>query len=367
MGSAAATVTATLYDVFVIGARDPNPVAQMHLASALATHFQAPVAQVAQGIADRNLRAGQALDQAQAQALVQRLAVFGALAELRPAVLARSNASTTASGFTAPPPTGDTMVSSPPSMTRPGPQLGRVQMRDPFNSPTETGPMPLPHQISTGTLRLPHAHGRDPFAPPDDPGSAGSGRIELGRAESSSDDLVQRPSRSLPGASGMSLGRMVADSTESGVELGEDAAKLHSVRCPMHGLYYDKRRASGCRKCMAPAAEAVRSTEAARRPKSLLSLRDDPVRRAFMGLALAVLVGFLPAAYHALKMGAGEVRMLRDEQEQLSKRVGTEEVLRRFDEVEDKVAQARSRAMRNTFVIWVLVSGGTLVGWYRLT
>jgi hypothetical protein len=353
-----------VYDVFVVGSRDPSPMGQMHLATALATHFQAPVAQVAQGIADRNLRTGQALDAPRAQALVQQLAGLGAIAELRPSLLARSPADTRVSG----PPTGMAPVGTPSGLG-PSPSSGArtigARGPDAFSVPTDTGPLPLPHQLPTATaMSVPSQ--RDPFAPPDDQ----TGRLDLGLPgpTTSSDDLLpKRPSRSVPGASALNLSRMSADSTESGVELGEDAAKLHTVRCPIHGLFYDKRKASGCRKCLAPAAEVARHVEAQQQPQRLLGLRDNPVRRGFLGLAVALGVGFIPAAYHALKLGTGEVIAVRSEQEQLSKRAGTEDVLKRYDELEEKIGEARTRAMRNTLLVWVAVSGGAMIAWYRIT
>ena len=86
-----------------------------------------------------------------------------------------------------------------------------------------------------------------------------------------------------------------------------------------------------------------------------------------MGLFLALFLGFAPAAYYALSPGAGEVERLRAEQAALSERAGTEDNLRRFDQLEDQVEVARSRAMRNTIVIWVAISGVVMAAFYKAT
>jgi hypothetical protein len=94
---------------------------------------------------------------------------------------------------------------------------------------------------------------------------------------------------------------------------------------------------------------------------------DNPVKRAFIGLAIALAMGFIPAAYHALGMGSRALGRLRAEQEIVSRRPATEEIARRFEEFDVTVAATKVSYMRNTGVIWVLVTSGALLGWYRLT
>lgn len=371
-----------LLDVFVVGSRDGTPVGQMHLAAALANHFRIPVAQVAQAISTRNLRAGQGLSEAQAHALAQQLQSFGAVTEFRPSIATRA-ATGIASNPVTPTPVTEAAVQRSPTLsgstavnTRTTGTHAAVNARG-----TDTGPLPLPHQITTGNLKLTGELkafgnpatpvGRDPFAPPEE--SAPKLELALGRSgvpgstQTQIEDLGSRPSRSLPGASGLTVARAPADSTESGLDIADDPNKLHNIRCPIHGLYYDKRKASGCRRCLEPAKQVAQAMRRETGEIRLLSMRDNPSKRAFVGLGIALAVGFIPAAYHALKMGPKDVRNLRAEQELLSRKVGTEETLRRFDDLERQVDDARGRAMRNTLIIWVAVAGVIGAGWYKIT
>jgi hypothetical protein len=144
-------------------------------------------------------------------------------------------------------------------------------------------------------------------------------------------------------------------------------ADAHRMRCPKHGLFFDNRKASGCAKCLEPGRKmGVAMAEKARGFK-LIEFEDSPVKRAFIGLAIALVMGFIPAAYHALGMGSREMRRLREEQEMVSRRAATEEIARRFEELDATVGVTKSRYMRNTGLLWVVISGGALVGWYRLT
>jgi hypothetical protein len=156
----------------------------------------------------------------------------------------------------------------------------------------------------------------------------------------------------------------------SGLQLaveGGAASAGAQARCPIHGLSYDRRRASACPRCQQAGGTAARRSDP--RPGQLRfgGFRDSPVRRAFVGLCLALFIGFVPAAFHALRPGAAEVKRLRAEQEELSGKIGTEETLRRFDEIEALVPDRRLRAMRNTLLLWVVVSGAAFAGWYRVT
>jgi hypothetical protein len=92
----------------------------------------------------------------------------------------------------------------------------------------------------------------------------------------------------------------------------------------------------------------------------------DPIRRAFTGLALALAIGFLPAAYYAFGISGTEVRQIRARQAELSGQPGTLTVLDEFDRLEGAIKQVRRRGFEHAAVLWVLVTaiaGGAL---YRL-
>ena len=78
-----------LFDVFVVGATDPSPAGETRLAAALSAKHGVPLATVAKAISAKNLRAGQSLEQAQAQALVRHLQSIGAVTVIRPVAAAR--------------------------------------------------------------------------------------------------------------------------------------------------------------------------------------------------------------------------------------------------------------------------------------
>jgi hypothetical protein len=151
----------------------------------------------------------------------------------------------------------------------------------------------------------------------------------------------------------------------------DDTGNPNLVRCLRHGLRYDKSKSSGCLKCLSGARRMAAQIEdhsgisQARAAPSFL--RASPARRATLGLGFALVLGLLPAVFHAFRLGPAEAKRLRIEQEELSRRAGTDEVYRRFDELEDAVAESRRRAMRNTGLVWLVVSAGALAGWYRLT
>lgn len=358
-------------------------MAQMHLSAALADRFQVPVTQVAQAVAGRNLRAGQGLDMARAQALAEQLAALGAMTEFRPSLAGRGPAQTgvartvTTNGSHGTSKTelsllGDASAGTPSQLHLPTlVAAGAARTAVGRQSAYDTGPLPLPHQLpSSSGLRIPTSLAdagpaglgptptptRDPFAPPDE---GVTGRLELAPARASEEP---RASQSVAGASGLTIARMGADTQPSGVPLGVDEGKSHLVRCAAHGLHYDQRTASGCRKCLAPAAARARSMVPAKR-----SLHEQPAKRAFVGLGLALGLGFVPALYNARVLGTHEVVALRAEQAGLSQKVGTEDTLRQFDDLEARVGEAQGRSMRNTLVLWVLVAGGAFAAFYRAT
>lgn len=393
-----------LYDVFVVGAKDPSPVAQMHLAAALAKHFQAPVADVSQAISSRNLRAGKSLDEAQARVLSQQLAGMGAETELRPSMAGGRARQPTLSGGK--PGTGEGTVPTLSTLTTmPGTD---VVGRDPFaahtavpqalptvaTGPHHSGPHTLGGHITgvatgghlpsirpggnpgtrAGTQAAPATRGaggaRDAFGAPEE----NLPRLELARptgttrAVAETSEVLPKARTSLPGTSGMDHMRLgAADSALSGVQAEGDQGKSHMQRCAKHGLYYDQRTSSGCRKCLEPAKQLARKIERNALGFKLMALRDNPAKRASWGLGLALALGFIPAAWHALTFGRPEISALRAEQAVLSQKVGTEETIRQYHELDKRVHESHSKHRRNTGLLWVVVAGGALAGWYRLT
>jgi hypothetical protein len=91
-----------------------------------------------------------------------------------------------------------------------------------------------------------------------------------------------------------------------------------------------------------------------------------PVKRAFTGLALALAIGLVPAAYYARGVCGGEVARIRARQAELSRRVGSAEVNREFDQLDLAIDGVRRRGMRNTALLWLLVTGIAGAGWYKL-
>jgi hypothetical protein len=401
-------VSDMLYDVFVVGAKDPSPVAQMHLAAALAKHFQAPVAEVSQAITSRNLRAGKSLDEAQARALSQQLAGLGAETELRPNMGGGRNRAPTQAPNNRDAPNSEVTLPTLPTLT--AMSGGDTVGRDPFAAHTAVpmspptmvagsgygpptmpgGPMSLGGHTtgvssaqSGAVPRLMSAAGqspatratsggRDAFGAPED----GLPRLELSRppapgsrAAAEAADALPKSRTSLPGSSGMDNMRMASsgESGVSGVELSGDQGKSFMQRCAKHGLYYDQRTSSSCRKCMEPAKQMARKIERNALGFKLMALRDSPSKRATWGLGLALALGFIPAAWHALAVGRPDVQSLRSEQAVLSQKVGTEEIIRQYHDLDVRVHDTHSKQRRNTGLIWVVVAGGALAGWYRLT
>jgi hypothetical protein len=180
----------------------------------------------------------------------------------------------------------------------------------------------------------------------------------------SSDDAL--PARPDPAAGSL---RDIGAQAASGVAVDEDPRNLDLVRCAQHGLYYDKTKASGCRKCMSLAREVAKGFESRNAPTSLkvANLRDQPAKRAFIGLAVAFVLGLLPATYFAFGPGAADARELRVRQEVLSRQPGTEDILHQFDELDVQVTRARERSLRNIALVWAATSMAAMAGWYKVT
>jgi hypothetical protein len=197
-----------------------------------------------------------------------------------------------------------------------------------------------------------------------------SGRGELGDPRSSGGAGASEghsAASSLPGASG--LNRKIGPSIDDApaISLEGEGVKTKMSRCSIHGLYFDQSVASGCRKCLEPAKQLARQMERNAIGFKLLALRDDPPKRAFLGLTIALLIGMVPALWHALAIGRSEVLDLRTRQEVLSTKVGTDAVRKEFHAIDAAVHEAHGKHRRNTAIVWVIVSGGALFGWYRLT
>jgi hypothetical protein len=381
------------FDVFVVGATDPSPAGVAALTTALAGPLGMPGALITKGLSERKLCAGKGLVQADAQALVRELKALGANTLIRPTspndAPTRLAAPPARPGAPPPrpaPPGPATQVSGPPTVNDPfapppsGPQelsLGSGPKSPIPGDSTFAGPMSSPDlalslNTGTGLPQPPPPVGHDPFAggpEVEDP------RLELDVAPPRPKAPVAepapppaRPSSSLPGASALNLNRMAASSSASGLSVDKAvAAEAYRVRCDKHGLLYDTRKASGCAKCMEKGRKLSAALEERNAPIRIADFTDSPAKRAFIGLAFALVVGFIPAAYHAFRMGAKDIHRLREEQELLSRKPATEEIVKRFHDLDVLVENQTSRSTRTTAILWMVVTGGTLVGWYRIT
>jgi hypothetical protein len=344
------------FDVYVVGAEasagDPAKVA-----AALASRLHLPAAVVTKGLTDRKMCAAQNLDTGTAQALVRELRGLGAMTMLRPS---------------SSPPAASAPVSTPvahsqtiglldmgASEQRPSQAIGLLSLdgggppRDPFAPPPSQNFM----------LALDSSAGVPPVNPP-----GLDLALDLGGPPPSRPAATRVTSGNLPGTSAMNATRLGASSSDSGLAVDSDvAANAHRVRCSTHGLFYDKQKASGCRKCLEPGRKMSAAMHEQARGFKLIEIEDNPVKRAFLGIAIALVVGFIPAAYHALRVGAGEMRRVRAEQEVLSRKPATLEIAAQFEELDVSVGTIKSRSMRNTGLLWMVVTGGALLGWYRVT
>jgi hypothetical protein len=411
-----------LFDVFVVGSTDPSAAGETRLAAALSAKHGVPLATVSKAISAKNLRAGQGLEQAQAQALVRHLQSIGAVTVIRSAGAHTQGHQTMTS-----------QVSNVP-MAQPLPMAPAMasQLKAPTPSPgsgwpgaavavgRNPSPVPSSRGAATGGFSIPsltptssgdhfapvapapmpastQMGGHDPFQPkrastpvlgvapqfrkaatPPPPGQthpSGSGldldvtpgpRLELARGDRGGSEEDLAVARSRPSGSAASLHELGLGAN-SGVAMDEDPKNLNLVRCVQHGLYYDKSKASGCRKCLSSAREVVNKMEAQAAGFHVGDFRRKPAKRAFLGMAFALVLGFLPAVYYCFGPGTTEVRKLRVEQELLSRQPGTEEIMRRFDELNGQVGEAHSQSTRNTSIVWVAVASVAMLGWYKIT
>lgn len=421
-------MAANLFDVFVVGSADPSAAGETRLAAALSAKHGVPLATIAKAISAKNLRAGQGLEQGQAQALVKQLQSIGAVTVIRPAAGPGQ-----ASSPRSPVPRAATVPGAPAAMGTPAPLTPLPAVRPGASPPARTPPpvrTPIPARVSGpawpaspapssfGMPALPDEPVASPFAPlspaapaltvdrpspggqpsqrarpsprvttpsiapvgkaktpsPAEEPVAASGlaldvsaspQLKLARADLGSTEelpaVAPRPS-TMP----TSLREMDAGGT-SGVVMDEDPRNLNLVRCVQHGLYYDKTKSSGCRKCLSAVRDYVTKVEHKDTGFRLVDLRGKPAKRAFLGLVFALVLGFLPAAYYCLGPGAVEARRLRVEQELLSRQTGTEANLRVFEDLDAQVGAAHNRTSRNTAIVWVAITGVAMLGWYRVT
>jgi hypothetical protein len=386
------TMPGNLFDVFVVGATDPSAAGETRLAAALSAKHGVPLATVAKAISAKNLRAGQGLEQPQAQALVRHLQSIGAVTVIRPAAGrapgALASPAPASRSLSPQPATARTAVPSSASgggwPGGPTPLPASEPAADPFShlpapplSVSATAGDPFQPRTVVPAV-APAPRGRQPGPPPAAapaqpsgaglPGEAAPGpKLELARADRvAASDEDMSPARSRAAGSAGSLREMGMAGT-SGVAMDEDPKNLNLVRCVQHGLYYDKTKASGCRKCLSPAREVAIKMAADAAVLRVGNLRDKPAKRAFIGLLFSLVLGFMPAAYYCFGPAAAKVREVRVEQELLGRQPGTEEVIRRFDQLDGQVGELHDRATRNTAILWFAVASVGMLGWYKIT
>ncbi len=162
------------------------------------------------------------------------------------------------------------------------------------------------------------------------------------------------------------MGERIETSVRQGpAATAKKAPAAEIVRCPIHGLNYDRAKASGCIRCLQPARDVARAME--ERQAGWGSMRTNPVKRAMAGLAVAVLVGLVPAAYYAHGINGAEVRALRARQAELSGEVGSKAVSDEFDALDATVDLVRGRGLRRTMALWLAVSAVAGLAWARLS
>ncbi len=380
------------FDVIVVGGADPSPDASRKLTTSLATRLGLPVPSVARALAGKKLTAGRNMDQGTAQNLAQELQRLGALVDVRPATAGPpSMTMQKPAGLPPPPPAGRPAAPArtvhgaapaaphdpfapPPSQPNidffatAAPSAPKASARDPFAPPADAGGEFGLELAVTESPKAAASKGppRSSFAPPADDNDAPTLELDQGPATSSAEMRQHKRRNTVSGASAMNLDNMSATSSASGLAMNEDAGGgTYQVRCSAHGMLYDKRKASGCRKCLSGGRKMAATFES-KLPFSLGEF-ESAARRAFIGLAAALIIGLLPAAYHAFRVGAKDIRRMRDEQELISRKPATEDSLRRFDELDEDVNNAHSHAMRNTAVIWLMTSTGAMFAWFRST
>jgi hypothetical protein len=403
-----------LYDVIVVGAADATPAGEARLAATLARGQGLPVAAVARSVAEKNLRMGERMPREAAASLVQQLKASGALTSVRRASApapGQAPMPAAAHGFTAAGSPGTMQGLGPLNLPMPGGRPAALTLA-PLGTPAATAP----RTVNPGDFRAPSpgtnananpgsgpkssaslrpltaanvvapelalaepsssisgfampVAAADPFSVPEQ----GESPLELALAPSdtasASPDRTQgfKHSYTLDGASALNTSKIEATASSSGLDVHDEAGEVNRERCPTHGLFFDRRKSTGCRKCFEDKRSGFPASNRSASKRRSDGLTSSPAKRAFLGLALALFLGFAPAAYYALFPGAGEVDRLRAEQKLLSEMTGTEENLRRFEQLEEQVASGHSKAARNTLIMWVAISGVVMAAWYKTT
>lgn len=310
------------FDVQLTGARDPDPAGQLRLAATIASRYRVGAPAVAAALAGTApCRVGRRLPAAEAQALVDALASLGAVARLSPAGVAPA-------------------ASQPPS-----------------RSTSMTGGDHLTDHLA-------------------DPGSG-----------------VRMPDRRITLKSGDAHAAPVVVDVAEPMEFAEPGPEGRTgvrgadiVRCPVHGLAYNRRQASGCLRCLAPARARAKTLEDAGTPatgagKEVDSRADasspgagwlrgrfaSPARRALWGVVVALVLGFIPAAYHARVSTRRKALELRAEQTQVAAAAVTVATLARFDALDAQVDAVHLRGAGETLLIWIAVAGAAGFAWSRVT
>ena len=129
------------------------------------------------------------------------------------------------------------------------------------------------------------------------------------------------------------------------------------VRCPAHGLLYDAARSSGCSRCLGGAAPSV---------GTFAKLRSRPRLWLGAGLALALLLGAVPAALYAQSVKSGPLLERRIEAEAIRRgRVDDAQVRKAYAGAVNRVDQTRTRGIAFSALLWLGTSALLLVGWRR--
>jgi hypothetical protein len=386
-----------LYDVFVVGPLEPGPVAEARLCETLARQSGRPVAVIAQALSGKNLRLAHGVARDVADTIARQMQTIGGLTTVTPHTPAGrpAPALTPFQGFAATSPganatqpgLGPTAVPAPlgapggPPTAPPRFTLTPLGTTSGFPQPAAPAPLPLPVTPTVSMASTMPAPAQDydppssissfgmpetpmpapnPFSVPDGAGDPSESALELSLAPVKK-KKERKSHHTLAGASALNTEKIIATKSGSGLALADAEEGGYVERCPTHGLLFDRRKSRGCRKCL----QARKSASQRNTPAG--GLRTKPAKRAFAGLALALGLGFAPAAYFATGPGAAEVERLRSEQTELSQKPGTEVIVRRFDELDELVASRQWHVIGNTALIWLGVSGAVMVGFYKIT
>jgi hypothetical protein len=349
------------FEVVVVGSADPSPEGQRKLATVLAGRLSIPVASVAWAMAEKKLVAGEGLEYGAAQILERELRGLGATTVLRPVggaamALGLPSLAAARAGIG---PALSTAASTPPLKGGPGRAAGHGYEGIPRLAPAEpelAAPLPLV--------------GRDPFEHAEHLTGP-----SIGIATTNSSDEMRRmragglsaPMVS-PGVKGSAPMRDLSSITQGLAVDVETAEAAYRVPCDKHGLYYDTRKASGCRRCLEVGRKmATVGMPVVVVPFKLFHFAEQAAKRWFVGLAVALVIGVVPAAYHAMRVGAGAMYRLHEDQQLLSREPAGPTVMSEFEAIGAQIGRTRTQSMRDTALLWAVMTTGVLIGWGRLT